>query len=59
MKTYSEFYEEAKTNYGKNTEGHLQTGPEFDLYSFCIWDRVLTAQEIKQNFEAQRTRFGV
>ena len=37
MKTYSEFYEEAKTNYGKNTEGHLQTGPEFDLYSFCMW----------------------
>ena len=37
MKTYSEFYEEAKTKYGKNTEGHSQAGPEFDLYSFCMW----------------------
>ena len=41
--------------------GTLFASQQFDgdLYSFYIWDRALTAQEIKQNFEAQRTRFGV
>jgi hypothetical protein len=29
------------------------------IANFCIWNRVLTAEEVSKNFNAQRSRYGV
>ena len=47
---------------GEHNEGGYFTQmdfPNMTLYAVRIYNRVLSAKEIKQNFEAQRSRFGV
>ena len=47
-------------NTGRIGKGNFKMDfPNMTLYAVRIYNRVLSAKEIKQNFEAQRSRFGV